>query len=69
MRMENGEILWRPLVNGDSMRHQRFATKNIRGFGLLQRDRDFATYQDLFNSYERVPSVWLNRTDFGGMEP
>ena len=32
------------------MRHQRFAAKNIRGFGLLQRDRDFANYQDLFNS-------------------
>ena len=31
------------------MRHQRFAAKNIRGFGLIQRDRDFADYQDLFN--------------------
>jgi glucans biosynthesis protein len=59
MRMENGEILWRPLNNPPVMRHQRFAAKNIRGFGLLQRDRDFADYQDLFNSYQLVPSVWV----------
>jgi glucans biosynthesis protein len=26
---------------------------------LLQRDRDFASYQDLFNPYHRVPSVWV----------
>jgi len=59
MRMENGETLWRPLNNGAEMRHQRFATKNIRGYGLLQRDRDFVNYQDLFNHYHQVPSVWV----------
>jgi glucans biosynthesis protein len=26
---------------------------------LLQRDRDFANYEDLFNSYHLVPSVWV----------
>jgi len=41
------------------MRHQRFAVKDIRGFGLLQRDREFASYQDIFNSYQQVPSVWV----------
>jgi glucans biosynthesis protein len=41
------------------MRHQRFAAKNIRGFGLMQRDRDFASYQDIFNFYHLVPSVWI----------
>lgn len=59
IRMENGETLWRPLNNPPAMRHQRFATKGIRGFGLLQRDRDFANYQDLFNPYHLVPSVWV----------
>ena len=59
IRMENGEILWRPLNNPPVMRHQRFAAKNIRGFGLLQRGRNFADYQDLFNSYQSVPSVWV----------
>ena len=41
------------------MRHQRFTAKDIRGFGLLQRERDFASYQDLFNYYQQVPSVWV----------
>lgn len=59
MRMDNGENVWRPLNNASVMRHQRFAAHNIRGFGLLQRDRDFADYQDLFNPYDKVPSVWV----------
>jgi glucans biosynthesis protein len=59
MRMENGEMLWRPLNNASVMRHQRFEAKNVRGFGLMQRDRDFASYQDLFNAYHQVPSVWV----------
>ncbi len=59
MQMENGELLWRPLNNAAVMRHQRFEANNIRGFGLLQRDRNAADYQDLFNSYHLVPSVWV----------
>ena len=59
MHMENGEVLWRPLNNAIVTRHQRFGAPNIRGFGLLQRDRDFADYQDLFNHYELVPSMWV----------
>ena len=59
MHMEGGEMLWRPLDNGPVMRHQKFAAKHIGGFGLLQRDRDFRSYQDLFNSYQTVPSVWV----------
>lgn len=59
MHMENGELLWRPLNNASVMRHQRFATKNLRGFGLLQRERDFNAYQDIFNLYHQVPSVWV----------
>ena len=59
MHMDSGELLWRPLNNASVMRHQRFAAKDIRGFGLLQRNRDFASYQDLFNLYQLVPSVWV----------
>ncbi|HYG33849.1 MAG TPA: glucan biosynthesis protein, partial [Clostridia bacterium] len=43
MRMENGETLWRPLNNPPEMRHQRWAARNIRGFGLFQRDRTLPT--------------------------
>jgi glucans biosynthesis protein len=59
IHMANGEVLWRPLANGGEMRHQVFAAKEIKGFGLLQRERDFACYQDLFNYYHQVPSVWI----------
>jgi periplasmic glucans biosynthesis protein len=59
MHMESGEMLWRPLNNASVMRHQKFATKNIRGFGLLQRERDFARYEDIFNYYHQTPSVWV----------
>jgi glucans biosynthesis protein len=59
MRLEDGTTVWRPLDNGAAMRHQRFPANNIRGFGLLQRDRKFNDYQDLFRPYETVPSVWV----------
>jgi periplasmic glucans biosynthesis protein len=59
IQMGNDEVLWRPLNNTTEMRHQSFAAKDIRGFGLLQRERDFANYQDLFNFYHQVPNVWV----------
>ncbi len=57
--MGSGEILWRPLDNPPAMRHQVFHAPNIRGFGLLQRERNFGAYQDTFNFYQQVPSVWV----------
>jgi glucans biosynthesis protein len=48
------------------LRHQSFAARNIRGFGLLQRERKFDCYQDLFHSYENVPSVWVDPKDNWG---
>lgn len=56
---EGGEVLWRPLDNGPVMRHQKFAAKHVGGFGLLQRERNFSSYQDMFNPYQSVPSVWV----------
>ena len=59
VHMGNGEIFWRPLDNPKSMRHQIFNAPNIRGFGLMQRERNFSAYQDMFNLYQEVPSVWV----------
>ena len=59
VHMGNGEVFWRPLDNPTAMRHQVFNAPNIRGFGLLQRERNFAAYQDMFNLYHQVPSVWV----------
>jgi periplasmic glucans biosynthesis protein len=57
--MDSGEWLWRPLDNPSVMRNQIFYAPNIRGFGLMQRERSFAAYQDSFNLYHLVPSVWV----------
>jgi glucans biosynthesis protein len=59
VHMGNGEIFWRPLDNPPATRHQVFHAPNIKGYGLLQRERNFAAYQDLFNLYHQVPSVWV----------
>ena len=55
----DGQTLWRPLNNASQLRHSVFPANNVRGFGLLQRDRNFADYQDMFNPYHLVPSIWV----------
>jgi glucans biosynthesis protein len=62
MQMGNNEILWRPLNNPAKLSHQVFAAKDIGGFGLMQRNRDFSSYEDLFRRYDRTPSVWVQPT-------
>jgi glucans biosynthesis protein len=59
VHMGNGEVFWRPLDNPPELRHQVFHARDIRGFGLLQRERDFKSYQDSFNPSHLVPSVWV----------
>jgi glucans biosynthesis protein len=59
VHMGNGEVFWRPLDNPSATRHQVFHAPNIKGYGLLQRERNFAAYQDMFNLYHQVPSVWV----------
>jgi glucans biosynthesis protein len=54
-----GEWLWRPLTNPGSIRTVAFGDRNPRGFGLLQRDRKFASYEDLEANYHRRPSAWV----------
>jgi glucans biosynthesis protein len=52
-----GERIWRPLVNPLGLRISNFQVENPRLFGLLQRDRDFAHYQDLEAHYHNRPSA------------
>ncbi|HEY7495953.1 MAG TPA: glucan biosynthesis protein [Candidatus Tectomicrobia bacterium] len=54
-----GEWLWRPLVNPETLQVSVFIDDNPRGFGLLQRHRAFMDYQDLEARYERRPSLWV----------
>ncbi|MDR6953340.1 glucans biosynthesis protein [Ancylobacter sp. 3268] len=55
----NGEQLWRPLSNPQRLQISSFAVSDLRGFGLMQRQRSFFDYQDLEARYERRPSVWI----------
>jgi periplasmic glucans biosynthesis protein len=54
-----GEWLWRPLVNPGRPLVSSFAVRELKGFGLMQRDRAFANYEDLEARYERRPSAWI----------
>ena len=55
----NGEWIWRPLNNPKHLSVSNFAVENPRGFGLLQRDRDFSNYEDLDDRYDKRPSAWI----------
>ena len=57
--LNNGEWLWRPLQNPANLQVNSFEASDVRGFGLIQRDRDFNAYQDLEAHYEKRPSVWV----------
>ena len=54
-----GEWIWRPLSNPAAPSVSAFLDANPRGFGLLQRDRNFSDYQDLDLAYELRPSYWI----------
>lgn len=60
-----GERLWRPLNNPGRVMASAFGDTNPKGFGLLQRDRNFDHYLDgVF--YDRRPSVWVEpKGDWG----
>jgi periplasmic glucans biosynthesis protein len=59
LRTGAGEWLWRPLVNPATLRVNSYADESPRGFGLMQRDRNFDHYQDDGVFYDRRPSVWV----------
>ncbi len=54
-----GERIWRPLNNPDRVVTNTFVDDNPKGFGLLQRDRQFHNYEDDGVFYDRRPSVWV----------
>ena len=55
----NGEWLFRPLRNPQRTTVCSFRLDSPRGFGLLQRDRAFASYQDLDARYQARPTAWV----------
>jgi periplasmic glucans biosynthesis protein len=55
----SGERIWRPLNDPLSVQTSTFVDVNPKGFGLLQRERQFSAYEDDSTFYEKRPSVWV----------
>ena len=64
MNTGQGDWTWRPLEQWPFRQIYNFADENPRGFGLIQRDRNFAHYEDLQMNYNLRPSAWV--TPHGG---
>jgi len=54
-----GETLWRPLANPRNLQFSSFVDTNPRGFGLMQRAREFSDFADLEALYHKRPGVWV----------
>ncbi len=61
-----GEWIYRPLTNPASTRIAAFSDQNPKGFGLIQRDRNFEDYQDLEANYHTRPSAWIEPVGLWG---
>lgn len=65
----HGEQTWRQLQNPPTLQHSGFQDDNPRGFGLMQRKRAYADYQDAEANYQNRPSLWVEPVgDWGAGE-
>ncbi len=53
-----GEWIYRPVNNPATLQVSSFVDENPKGFGLVQRERDPAAFQDDDQRCELKPSVW-----------
>ncbi len=61
-----GETIWRPLANPAALQISAFVDNNPKGFGLMQRARNFSDFADLEALYHRRPGVWIEpKGDWG----
>ena len=66
LNFNTGEWMWRPADNPRTLDVSTFHMPSPKGFGLIQRDRDFDHYQDLETRADLRPSVWIApRGDWG----
>ena len=62
----NGEWIWRPLNNPKHLSVSTYTVENPKGFGLLQRGRNFKDYEDLDDRYDLRPSARIEpKGDWG----
>jgi glucans biosynthesis protein len=57
MHNGRGEKLWRVLTNPTDLQVSSFFDTSPRSFGLMQRQREFDTYEDLESHFEKRPSL------------
>jgi glucans biosynthesis protein len=54
-----GQWIWRPLDPGKAARVNSYLDLSPKGFGLMQRQRNFEQYADLVARYDLRPSAWI----------
>lgn len=59
IQQTNGPFIWRPLDNSRELRHSVFTIDAIKGFGLMERDRQFSNFEDLQAHYHDRVSAWV----------
>lgn len=60
MQHADGQLDWRPLRNPPRLAVSRFKMTDPKGFGLIQRDRNFNHYEDLETEMQIRPSIWVS---------
>ena len=56
---KTGEWIWRPVESPSQLQVSSFVLPSPRGFGLMQRDRNFDHYQDFEAREDLRPSAWV----------
>jgi len=57
---DSGNWMWRPLGNPRQLAISAFSFERLAGYGLMQRDRDFRSYEDLNGLFQQRPSAWID---------
>ncbi|KQP37817.1 glucan biosynthesis protein [Methylobacterium sp. Leaf106] len=67
IRTGANEAIWRPARNPETLQVSSFVDENPKGFGLMQRARSYADFEDDVQHWEWRPSLWLE--PFGNWGP
>ena len=56
----SGQWIWRPLKNPKGILDNTFSVNHVKGFGLMQRDRNPKHYAGTGLDYANRPSAWIS---------
>ncbi len=59
---DEGHWLWYPLRNPKHLVVQKLSFNGIKGFGLMQRSRQYSDYLSYGMDYQKRPSAWITPT-------